>query len=65
MVEFTREEILEKVAAGEYLKGADLCGAHLKEANLSRANLSGVELTRAKYDADTKWPRDFDPERRW
>ena len=51
MAEFTRGEILAKVAAGEGLEGADLSGA-----NLMNADVSGSE-----YSADTKWPEGFDP----
>ena len=66
MAEFTREEILEKVAAEESLEGADLRGANLSradlsEANLSEANLSRANLSDAKYSANTKWPVGFDP----
>ena len=51
MAEFTREEILAKVAAGESLEGADLCGADLQKA----------DLRLARYNEETKWPEGFDP----
>ena len=52
MAEFTREEILAKVAAKESLKGADLRGAdlrfaNLRDADLSYANLGGANLSEA------------------
>ena len=52
MAEFTREEILAKVAAKESLKGADLRGAdlrfaNLRDADLSYANLGGANLSGA------------------
>ena len=61
MSDFTREEILAKVAAKESLKGADLRGANLRWANLRGANLRGADLREAKYNANTKWPEGFDP----
>ena len=51
MAEFTREEILAKVAAGESLEGADLCEADLQKA----------DLCLARYNEETKWPVGFDP----
>ena len=77
MADFTREEILAKVNAGESLKGAkleqadlsganlyraDLRGADLRGADLYRANLFGADLRKAEYDTDTKWPDGLDPE---
>ena len=49
MADFTREEILAKVAAGESLEGADLrdanlCLADLHGAILFKANLKGADL---------------------
>ena len=41
MAEFTREEVVAKIAAGESLEGADLNYADLRGANLERANLFG------------------------
>ena len=76
MTKFTRDEILEKVNAGESLKGMDLRGADLLGANMYGAdlraadlrgtnlymtNLYKADLRKAEYDADTKWPEDFDP----
>ena len=76
MTEFTREEILDKVNAGESLKGmnlreadllganmygADLRAADLRGTNLYMANLYKADLNKALYDADTKWPEGFDP----
>ena len=40
-----------------YLIRADLTGA-----NLQNANLQNTELTNTKYDRDTQWPKNFDPE---
>ena len=67
MAEFTREEILAKVAAKESLKGADLRGAdlrfaNLRDADLSYANLGGAKLSGAKSNETTIWPDDFDQE---
>ncbi len=71
MADFTREEILAKVAAGERLEGDELRGAVLSGANLSGANLREARLweavlrkanlSGARYDANTKWPEGFDP----
>ncbi len=62
---------------GAYLSGADLRKADLSEAdlrktflgktdlrgaNLRTANLDSVLLDGAWYDADTIWPKGFDPE---
>ena len=47
MVHFTREEILEKVAAEESLEGANLHSANLTGADLSGANLHSANLTGA------------------
>jgi hypothetical protein len=58
MADYTREEILAKVAAGESLEGADLSFANLNQAelsgaNLNRANLSEADLSGASlYGAD-------------
>jgi uncharacterized protein YjbI with pentapeptide repeats len=59
MTVFTREEVEDIVSK---LEGADLSGVYLGQANLSDANLTGTNLLAAYYDADTKWPADFDPE---
>ena len=48
MAKFTREELEAKLAAGE--------------RSLQRANLTAADLSGAKYDTQTKWPEDFDPE---
>ena len=61
MAEFTREEILAKVAAGESLEGADLSGANLILVHLNGANLSGANLQGATYTAFSKWPEGYDP----
>ena len=44
MAEFTREEVVAKIAAGESLEGANLNYADLRGANLERANLFGAFL---------------------
>ena len=36
--------------------------ADLRGANLQNANLQNTDLTNTKYDRDTKWPQNFDPE---
>ncbi len=46
------------------LNGASLFSADLTKANLDRADLSWADLRGARYDADTKWPKGFDPEAR-
>jgi uncharacterized protein YjbI with pentapeptide repeats len=76
MAEFTREEVVAKIAAGESLEGADLNyadlrGANLERANLGRAKLSGTnlywaywltsaDLQGARYSGTTEWPQGFD-----
>ena len=75
MPDFTREEVIAKVAAGESLEGADLedvdlQGADLSEANLRKADLSGADLSGAnlsradlrevQYDNNTMFPAGFD-----
>ncbi len=47
---------------GADLRDIDLRGADLIKANLSGADLRGADLREAKYNANTKWPDDFDPE---
>jgi hypothetical protein len=54
------------ILSDAYVADADLRGADLSYTNLSGANLTGADLVGAKvdpvcYDADTVWPRDFDP----
>ena len=49
---YKREGILERVAAGEIIDGADLQGV----------DLSGANLRGASYDANTKWPEGVDPQ---
>lgn len=44
------------------LSAARLAGAALHGANLGGAQLADAELTGARYDADTIWPQDFDPQ---
>ena len=44
------------------MDSADLTRADLRGANLQNANLQNTELTNTKYDRDTKWPQNFDPE---
>ena len=44
------------------LRGANLFGANLSGAGLREANLRYADLRGAKYNADTKWPKGFDPE---
>ena len=72
MAEFTREEILAKVAAGESREGANLTGAHMVSTDFSGADLSEAKLSEntmsmpkyksyAKYDKKTQWPEGFDP----
>ena len=85
MPDFTREEVIAKVAAGESLEQADLVGIDLRGANLTGADLQGADLQGAdlpvpggqdspradlretnlrfaRYNGDTKFPGDFDPE---
>jgi uncharacterized protein YjbI with pentapeptide repeats len=52
MLDFTREEVIARVAAGQDLRRADL-----NQANLSKSDLSG-----AQYNKHTKFPDGFDPE---
>ena len=52
MSDFTRDEVIVKIAAGESLEGADLEGVDLR----------GADLSGAKYNKLTKFPGDFDPE---
>ena len=56
---------------GADLRRSDLRGANLTGVNMPRANLRGTDLrgarlssitlTRARYDAATRWPAGFDP----
>ena len=62
MPDFTRDEIIAKIAAGESLEGADLEGVDLQGADLSGANLRWADLREAKYNKDTRFPEGFDPE---
>jgi uncharacterized protein YjbI with pentapeptide repeats len=45
------------------LTGANLQGAKLQGANLTGADLTGADLTNALYDAATRWPVGFDPQK--
>jgi uncharacterized protein YjbI with pentapeptide repeats len=69
MPDFTREEVIAKVAAGESLEFADLSNADLLRAALSGANLHKTNLNMATivdvdtiYNKDTIFPKGFDPE---
>jgi uncharacterized protein YjbI with pentapeptide repeats len=44
------------------LTSANLSGACLSGADLTDAKLDGVQLSRAVYDARTRWPGEFRPE---
>ena len=58
-----READLSKaVLRGADLYGADLCMANLVETDVREADLREANLMQAKYNDDTKWPKDFDPE---
>ena len=67
MADYTREEVVAKIAAGESLEGADLEGVDLREqtavslANLRYADLQEANLRRAKYNDDTNFYKGFDP----
>jgi uncharacterized protein YjbI with pentapeptide repeats len=43
------------------LRQANLAGAQLAGCDLGEAELKGAILAGATYDAQTKWPVDFDP----
>jgi hypothetical protein len=45
------------------LEGANLRGAKLQGTNLSSADLTQADLTDALYDAATRWPTGFDPQK--
>ena len=45
------------------LRGVDMTGADVTGRDLSDADLTGANLTKVKYDARTRWPVGFDPER--
>jgi len=50
------------------LRGTDLRYANLCGTNFSHAQLQDADLRGASYDAQTRWPVGFDPERagaRW
>jgi uncharacterized protein YjbI with pentapeptide repeats len=66
---------LERAALrGRDLRGMNLANASLRDADLSDTDLRGVDLrgadlqganlVRARYDAQTQWPDDFDPSKR-
>jgi hypothetical protein len=42
---------------------ADLDGADLRGATLTATHLEATNLTGARYDAHTRWPSGFDPEK--
>ena len=44
------------------LRGADLAKANLRGADLRGAELAEADLRGARYDAETLWPRGFDPD---
>ena len=61
MAEFTREEVVAKIAAGESLEGADLGRAKLSGTNLYWAYwLTSADLQGARYSGTTEWPQGFD-----
>ena len=47
MLDFTREEVVAKIDAGESLEKANLQGIDLRRAGLSEANLRGANLREA------------------
>ena len=73
MPDFTPEEVIAKVAAGDSLEGADLEGVDLQGAKLKGADLKGADLHYAKlgsvnfrkaaYNKSSKFPNGFDPEK--
>jgi len=49
--------------SGANLEGADFGNADLRGADLSKAlNLERADLTGARYDENTQWPADFNPQ---
>ena len=48
--------------SGAVLRGAQLDGANLRGTNLNNADLSNASLMGAEYDANTRWPKGFDPD---
>jgi hypothetical protein len=46
---------------GADLRGVDLMGADLFGTDLREAMLPGIGLTFARYDAHTRWPKEFKP----
>ncbi len=46
---------------GTDLRGADLQGADLFGTDFRDAKLSSVQLMFARYDSNTRWPKDFNP----
>jgi hypothetical protein len=46
---------------GTSLAGAELTGADLTKATLDKNGFEPAELTGARYDARTRWPKGFDP----
>ena len=50
MADYTREEVVAKIAAGESLEHLDLAGIDLRGANLNEANFSKADLSQAKLN---------------
>jgi uncharacterized protein YjbI with pentapeptide repeats len=44
-------------------RGSDLCGADLTDTDLRTIGLHRVFRTVTRYDAHTRWPQGFDPQR--
>jgi hypothetical protein len=45
------------------LRGANLRNVALENSDLSESNLRGTHLRGARYNRDTRWPAEFDPQR--
>lgn len=63
-VSFKDADLSGALFVDSVLTGANFSGANLNGADFSDADLEGVNLKGAKWNADTKWPDDFDPDKK-
>lgn len=58
----TGAKLIRADLRGANLTGADLTETTLRGANLTETDLTETDLSGAKYNKETEWPDDFDPQ---
>jgi uncharacterized protein YjbI with pentapeptide repeats len=59
--DLTNTNMQNTVFRHSQLGNANLCGADLRGADLEGVDLQSIQLETARYDAETKWPKAFNP----